>query len=69
MKSWQTFLKEQQSKDLEQEGFTLFFKKNGKYYAVKESSRIIFAKNLLFLKKISKKRLLTSYTICYQIFF
>jgi hypothetical protein len=44
MKSWKTFLKEQQSKDLEQEGFTLFFKKNGKYYAVKESSRIIFAK-------------------------
>lgn len=44
MKSWHTFLKEQQSKNLEQEGFTLFFKKEGRYYAVKESDRIIFAK-------------------------
>jgi hypothetical protein len=44
MKKWNDFLKEQLSKDLEQEGFTMFFKKEGQYYAVKEKDRIMFAK-------------------------
>lgn len=44
MRSWDSFLKEQQSKSLEQEGFTLFFKKQGQYYALKEEGRILFAK-------------------------
>jgi len=44
MKSWQEYLKEQASKSLEQEGFTLFFKKEDQHYAVKEEDRIMFAK-------------------------
>lgn len=47
MKSWTIFLKEKEQIPQipqEEEGYTLFFKKDGRYYAVKEGNRIIFAK-------------------------
>lgn len=45
MKNWTHFLLEKEKiTPLEQEGYTLFFKKGKKYYAAKEDGRIIFAK-------------------------
>ena len=58
MKSWNEFLTEKtESSPLEEEGYTLFFKKKGKYYASKEEGRIIFAKiRTKDIKDISKDK-------------
>ena len=40
--TWETFY--DISNSLDEEGFTLFFKKDGEYFAAPEDSRIVFAK-------------------------
>jgi hypothetical protein len=45
IKNWRNFLEfKNLSEILDQNGFILFFKKNGKIYAAKEEDRLIFAK-------------------------
>lgn len=49
MKNWVKFLNEKNevekiSYELDEEGFTLFFKKNKEYYGLNEPNRIVFAK-------------------------
>jgi len=58
MKSWLDFLAEKSEPSfLEEEGYTLFFKKKGKYYAAKEDGRITFAKiRTKDIKDISKDK-------------
>lgn len=47
MKTWRHFLTERSKKEstnVEENQYTMFFKKDGEYYAVKEEDRIMFAK-------------------------